>query len=154
LTIEEIINKLESYCAYSERCIEDVKLKLLQLKADPEWYDKVIEYLVENKFISEERFVSQFISGKIRIKQWGRIKIKHELKKKRISESLINKHISAIDADAYYETIKSVMLKKLKELKKETPEQKKYKLFKYAYSRGFEPDITSDAIDEIIKSIC
>ena len=42
-----------------------------------------------------------FIQGKLRIKKWGRIKLKYELRLKGIDIKIINKHINQIDEEEY-----------------------------------------------------
>jgi len=53
--------------------------------------------LIEENYLNEERFAILFAGGKFRIKQWGRIKIKYELKQKQVSDYCIKKALAAID---------------------------------------------------------
>ena len=52
----------------------------------------ILTDLILEKFIDEQRFFSEsFCRGKFRIKRWGKLKIKNELKMRKISISCINK---------------------------------------------------------------
>ena len=83
LSKEQIIQKLESFCGYRERCMAEVKQKLYQLKADERDYDFCLNYLTQNNFLNETRFTNAFVRGKNSIKKWGRKKIEMELKAKK-----------------------------------------------------------------------
>ena len=83
--------KMQSWCAYQERCQHDARNKLYELGLWPEAVENIIVKLIEENFINEERFAIQFAKGKFNIKKWGRIKIKQELKQKRVSDYCLKK---------------------------------------------------------------
>ena len=80
LTLEQALQKLKHYCAYQERCHSEVKEKLYSLGVFKKEADNIIAKLIEEGYLDEERFAIAFAGGKFRIKQWGRVKIKYELK--------------------------------------------------------------------------
>ena len=88
-SIKEAIIKIEHYCAYQERCHEEVVSKLWEMKLDLNERDEVIAHLISQNFLNEERFVSSFARGKHRIKHWGRTRITNELKAGKINQTLI-----------------------------------------------------------------
>ena len=55
-TVEEMQKKLEHYCAYQERCHQEVIQKLRQLKMIPSAIDRIIGYLIEHNYLNETRF--------------------------------------------------------------------------------------------------
>ncbi|MBK9330350.1 MAG: hypothetical protein IPM95_13870 [Sphingobacteriales bacterium] len=69
---EQIIQKLESFCSYRERCMAEVKQKLYQLKVDEKDYGFYLNHLSQNNFLDETRFTNAFVRGKNSIKKWGR----------------------------------------------------------------------------------
>ena len=96
LSEPQIIQKLESFCAYRERCESEVRQKLYQLAVEDSDTDFYLNYLKENNFLNEERFVSAFARGKFNIKSWGKRKIMQELQSKRIDSKKIQQSINAI----------------------------------------------------------
>ena len=96
-----IIEKIQSYCLYQERCVKEVKNKLFSLKVSSKSSNDIIEYLIDNDYLNEERYTMMFIQGKLRIKKWGRIKLKYELRLKGIDIKIINKHINQISEEDY-----------------------------------------------------
>ena len=149
-TFLEAKNKLESLCAYQERCQFEIDQKLISWKFPQEQRDQLIADLIANNFIDEQRFTEAFVSGKFNIKKWGKIKITSHLKQKFISNYSIQKGLKEIDLDKYWSTIVSLANKKKIELssKKGTIWEHKAKVYRYLQSKGYETDITSDAIKE------
>lgn len=145
--------KLEALCAYQERCQFELDQKLISWGFKEEDRNALLADLITNRFLDEERFAIAFVSGKFRIKRWGRIKIRSHMKLKRISEHSIKKGLSQIDPDEYWETVLQLAEKKLADLR--SPEdrwQKKAKIIRYLQSRGFEMDLSQDAADQILST--
>ena len=140
--------KIQAYCAYQERCHLEVEKKLKSWGLIPDAVDMLIVELMQHNFLNEERFARSFARGKFRIKKWGRIKIKLELKKKSIYAKCIEYAMEEIDGDAYYNTLKEVLLKKSLVEKETHPYKRKAKLTRYLVSRGFEYDLIRMAIED------
>ena len=99
LTKEQALQKLKHYCGYQERSHAEVKAKLYELGVRKADHDEIISTLIEEDYLNEERFAMAFARGKFRMKQWGRIKIKYELKQKQVSEYCIKKAFKEINED-------------------------------------------------------
>ncbi len=139
--IETVLSKTQSYCAYQERCKQEVKNKLLNYGLSSENNEFIIKKLVEDNFINEKRYAILFTNGKFRIKKWGKQKIKYELKKKEIPAIYINEAISKIDDTEYLKTLEYILNKKQKTLKEHDKYKLKNKLVAYAISKGFEQEL-------------
>jgi regulatory protein len=141
--------KLEAWCAYQERCQFEVTQKLFDWQFSVEQRDQLIADLISNRFIDEERFASAFVSGKFRIKHWGRNKIRQHLKQKRISEYSIKKGFQEIDPDEYWVTLLRLTARKLAEKKRnETIWQSRARVQRYLSAKGYEFDLIADALKE------
>ena len=142
--------KIQAYCAYQERCHQEVAKKLKSWGLIQDAVDMLLVELMQHNFLNEERFARSFARGKFRINKWGRIKIKLELKRREIYAKCIEFAMEEIDGDVYYETLKEVLHKK-SNLEKETHViKRKAKLTRYLVSRGFEYDLIRMAMDENI----
>jgi regulatory protein len=137
---DQIIAKAKHYCAYQERCISDVRKKLVHWKASKQQAEKVIEELADEKYLDEERFATLFASGKCRNNQWGKLKIEMELKKRGIPEGIVSKAISSIDSEEYTGILRNLLRRKSGEYSDGNPFEKKQKLIKYALGKGFRSD--------------
>jgi len=147
-TPKQALLKAESYCAYQERAQQEVRDKLYDWGLHQEDVEQIISQLVSENFLNEERFAIAYTLGKLRIKSWGKIKIKQSLKFKRVSEPLIKIAFSKIDLDEYEHKLSELVDKKQLLIKDKDPYIIKNKLFQYALSRGFESDIISSVLKE------
>lgn len=152
LTKEQALQKLKHYCGYQERCHSEVKEKLYNLGVWKKDHDEIMATLIEDNYLNEERFAIAFAGGKFRIKQWGRVKIKYELKQKQVSEYSIKKALKQIDEETYSDLLKKVAEEKYDSLKGEQFLVRKKKTMDHLISRGFEPALVSGITETIIKN--
>lgn len=148
LTPGQALVKAQKYCAYQERCQQEMRDKLYEWGLHSVDVEATIANLISDNFLNEERFSKAFAGGKFRIKKWGRIKIKIELKKRKISEYCIRSGLKEINETDYEKTLRDILAKKLKEIKKGQAYQKNYKAAQYAISKGFESELVWDLLKE------
>ena len=148
LTKEQALQKLKHYCAYQERCHQEVKEKLYQLGVWKKEHDAIISTLIEENYLNEERFTIAFAGGKFRMKHWGRVKIKYELKQKQVSEYCIKKAMKQIDEEEYLKTLKKLAEEKYASLKSEQYMVRKKKTMDYLMGRGFEMELIRNILEK------
>ncbi len=151
LTPEQALQKLKQYCAYQERCHAEVIDKLYQLGVWKKDHDAVVATLIEENYLNEERFAIAFAGGKYRMKQWGRVKIKYELKQKQVSNYSINKALKQFDEEAYLQTLHKLAADKYALLKNEQYLIRKKKTMDYLVQRGYEHDLIAVTMNNITK---
>jgi regulatory protein len=150
LTKEQALQKLRHYCGYQERCHSEVKEKLYELGVSKIHHDEIIATLIEENYLNEERFAILFAGGKFRIKQWGKQKIKYELKQRQVSSYSINKALKTIDEDMYRKTLQKLATQKLKTLKTENNLFiKNKKVYNFLTQKGFEQHLVAETISLI-----
>lgn len=139
---KEILSKMKAWCDRQERCHAEVRQKLWDIKAYGETADLIIAELISQNYLNETRFAQAYVSGKFRIKRWGRTKILRELKLRKISDYDIKIGLKEIDEEEYEKTIATLIEKKKTDYRKEkNPYVLKSKVSKYLISRGFEPQL-------------
>lgn len=144
--------RLEALCAYQERCSFELIKKMNQWGIDREDQDRLLAELITTNFLSEERYAEAFASGKMRIKRWGKIKIRIELKKKMISNYSIDKALKGIDLDEYWNNIVHLAERKWELLAKEKDLfKRKGKLYRFLATKGYESDLIKEAVDQVSK---
>jgi regulatory protein len=148
LSKEQALQKLKHYCRYQERCHAEVKEKLYSFGLFKQVVEECISQLIEEDYLNEERFAIQFAGGRFRIKQWGRQKIKHELKLKRVSEYCIRKALQEINEEQYTNTLNKLATKKLNSIKGQGITQfvKNQKTTAWLMQKGYEPELIRKAI--------
>jgi regulatory protein len=142
LGFNEILKRLEYFCAYQERCEFDVleKIKKLGLQ-NPEKTEMLIKRLQKDGFLDQKRFVNSYITGKVSIKKWGVNKIRAGLVQKRIEPVIIARGIMEIDTGLYQENLQSLFEKKILALKDyKTDYQQKSKVIRYLSGKGYSSE--------------
>ena len=106
------------------------------MKVNRKEHDEIIASLIEDDYLNEERFAVQFAGGKFRVKQWGRIKIKYELKQRLVSDYSIKKGLKQINEKDYIKTLNKLGEKRYAALKDEQWIVRKKKTVDYLIQRG------------------
>lgn len=150
-TAEHAYPKIRQYCAYQERSHAEVKEKLYGFGLRKPEVEGLLSKLIEENYLNEERFSESFARGHFRMKQWGKVKIKYELKQKQVSEYNIQKALSLIEEDAYLKTLKKLAETKWKSIK--SPGVNVYtrvaKTTAYLLQKGYESVYIKRVLEEI-----
>ena len=152
LTKEQALQKLKHYCAYQERCHSEVKEKLYSLGVWKKEHDAIIASLIADNYLNEERFAIAFAGGKWRIKQWGRVKIKYELKHREISDYCIRKALKQIEEKEYIEVLGKIAREKYNALKDEQYLVRKKKAMDHLIHKGYEPALVNTILETMAKT--
>ena len=147
---EEALKKMQRYCAYQDRCHQEVRKKLLAMGIYPDWREEVIVELIQENFLNEERFARSFARGKFRIKQWGRLRILRELKQRDISAYCIKKAMEEIEEEDYLQTLQLLIKKKANQLRESDSYKKRNKIVQYLLQRGYESALAWDYTKSLV----
>ena len=140
-TVQEATKKIESYCAYQDRCHKEVVSKLKELGMIPLAVDTIIAQLIEDRFLNEERFAKSFARGKFNIKKWGKNKSKYN----------ITTALKEIEPEAYLTTLDDLANKRLQQITETNIQKRRKKLADYLLYRGWESHLVYEKLQELIK---
>jgi regulatory protein len=141
LSPEQALQKARHYCGYQERCHSEVQEKLYSFGLRKPQVESALAALIEENYLNEERFAIQFAGGHFRLKHWGKVRIRYQLKQKKVSDYCIKVALAAIDEEAYGQTLSRLAEKKWEELATETNlPARKSKWQEYLLRKGYESD--------------
>jgi regulatory protein len=146
---EEILQKLEYYCSYQERCHVEVQEKLRQFTLSENEKNQIIVQLIEHNFLNEERFARCFARGKFRIKHWGKNRIVNELKQRQISAPNIKCGLTEISDEEYHDTFDKLAQRHWENIKETNLHKKKKKFCDYLLRKGWESNLVYDRLKEL-----
>jgi regulatory protein len=144
---EWILSKMKHFCAYQERCMQDVKTKLATFHLQEEVYDAIISRLMKEDYLNEERYAKAFARGKLNINKWGKNKIYAALQQRNVPELFILEGLNDIDDKDYVAVLREVIAKKSQELTEKDHNRRNKKLAKFAVLRGFESNLVWDVLN-------
>lgn len=145
----EALQKLEHFCAYQERCHDEVVSKLYSLKMTTDETDQIIVKLIEGNFLNETRFACSFARGKHRMKSWGKIRITNELKMRNISSTNINLALKEISTEEYLETFDQLSERSWNSIQENNQLKKRKKFCDYLLRRGYESNLVYEKVKEM-----
>jgi regulatory protein len=149
ISSEQALSHLAAYCSKAERCVFDVKQKLIRLEIPEKEQKAIIRKLQDEGFLNEFRFCRAFVNDKSKYNKWGYHKIKYELKKKQIAEELIEDTLSEIRPEENKERLIRLLQAKSKTVKGKTKYETEQKLMRFAAGRGFSQDDIALTMGEI-----
>ncbi|SRR5690606_6694422 len=147
-----ILAKAASYCAYQERTQQEVRERLKKWNIYGDETEEIIAELIAQNYLNEERYAKAFAGGKFRMKNWGSLKIKQELKRKGLTDYNISSAIKELDKEDYEGELMQLIQKKYESIKQSEPDpwKQKQKTARYAISKGFETELVWKAIEKVL----
>ncbi|MCI6370363.1 MAG: RecX family transcriptional regulator [Prevotella sp.] len=149
MTKEQVLYKLTSLCARAEYCQHDMLEKMRKWEVNSVDKAEIMEYLLREKYVDEERYARHFISDKLRFNKWGRRKVEQALNMKRIPESIYRPILDEQCEEDYEDILMPLLRNKLRTVKGKNSYDIRNKIIRFALSRGFETDLVLKAVDKL-----
>jgi regulatory protein len=146
-------SRLAKLCSTKEVCEHDALEKLLKWEITYPNAMSIIDWLIDEKFINNNRYAHCFVKDKYRFNKWGRIKIRYALRLKKVSSADIDDAMIEINEKEYHEILLQVVKAKILSSKENDAYKLKAKVFANAQSKGYESELIFNAIDEIQRSL-
>lgn len=140
LLYHEIVQKMEYYCSYQERCHAEVTQKLFNFNLTTAQRDELLVHLIEQGFLNEERFAKLFSISKFHQKKWGAKRIANELKQRHISDYLIRMGLKEIPPEEYKTTFDQLAEKTWETIHEKNQLKKRKKFCDTLLRKGWESD--------------
>ena len=138
LNFEQGLQRAAALCCQSEHSVADITEKLLRWGVSREDSDRIIDRLIDEKYIDESRYALAYVRDKVRFSHWGRVKIKSMLRMLRVSEQDISNAFDSFDEDEYLGVLENVIESKRRTLPEAESYASRVKLIRFALQRGFE----------------
>lgn len=148
---EKMLQRAAGLCSRQEQCTSHIREKLISWNVSREDEDQIIQKLTVEKFLDDGRYAGFYARDKFKFNGWGRIRIAHMLRQKKINEEFIEIALSQINEEQWYQVCLDLLRKKSAILTEDNPFKRKGKLMRSAASRGFEADLIYRALDQLEK---
>ncbi len=152
ITIEGAYTRAAALCSRSEHAMSDIMAKLTTWGLSAGQARGIVERLVSENFINEQRYAHAFAHDKHLYNGWGRIKIAYQLRAKGIDQQDIDDALADIDDDAYRDTLQRLLQAKWREVSGREPQLARAALLRFAASRGYEPPLIYPLVNNLIAS--
>ena len=147
MTEQEAFLQLAALCAQAEHCEQEMRDKLKRWGFDESVQNRIIERLIRERYIDNERYARAFVKDKIRYNKWGRRKVQQALWLKRIDKDIQQRVLDEIDNQEYLNVLRPLLKQKRKTVRAESDYELNRKLVRFALGRGFTFDIIRQCLD-------
>ena len=147
ITEQEALQKLSALCARAEHSSGEMLEKMRRWQLSEDARERVLDRLIDEKFVDDERFARLFVREKIRFDRWGRRKIEQALYQKGVASDISRRVLDEVDDEAYVAELKNLIAAKRRSVQAESDYEMRAKLTKYALGRGFGYNVIRQCID-------
>lgn len=146
-TEQEAYLTLAALCAQAEHCQWEMLEKMRRWEVPEEAQARVMQRLVKERYVDDERYAQAFVKDKIRYNKWGRRKVDQALWQKHIDEDIRKRVLDEVDDEEYLKVLRPLLKQKRKSTKANSDYELNQKLMRFALGRGFTFDIIRQCID-------
>ena len=132
----ELRSKMEAYCAHAEHCESEARMRLRQWHCDSKTENDIIDHLIDQNYISDERYAKAFVHDKLLYQGWGRVKIGYMLRAKKIAPDIIQTALQNIDETEYFRILTHLISQRVKSSQNLSREDLA-SLYRFLTQRGF-----------------
>lgn len=147
ITEQEAYLRLAALCAQAEHCQYEMLEKMRRWELSEAAQAKVMQRLVKERYVDDERYARAFVKDKVRYNKWGRRKVEQALWTKHIDEDIRQRVLDEVDDEEYIAVLRPLLQQKRKSTKANSDYELNGKLIKFAMSRGFTMDIIKQCIN-------
>ena len=147
MTEQEAYLQLAALCAQAEHCQQEMRDKMRRWELDETVQNRIIDRLIKERYIDDERYARAFVKDKIRYNKWGRRKVQQALWQKHIDADIQQQVLDEIDEKEYLDILRPLLKQKRKSIKAESDYELNQKLVRFALGRGFGFDIIRQCLN-------
>lgn len=149
MTEEQALQKLAALCSQSEHCTSEMKEKMTRWGIEDDAQQRIMEYLVANRYVDDRRYARSFVNDKLKYNKWGPRKIEQALWMKHIDDSIRQEALDDVDNAEYICVLRPLLQSKRKTTKAESDYEMNQKLLRFAIGRGFTFEQVKEVIDDV-----
>lgn len=151
---QQAFNQLATRCAAAEYCLDDMRRKMTAWELPEGAEERILQKLVQERFVDEQRYAAAFARDKFRYNRWGERRIALELERRHIASDTIQEALEQLDETEALKTLQALLQQKQKSTRGRNPYEINMKLMRFALSRGFSMDQARQCIDRLDASDC
>jgi len=144
---QEALLRLTAICSQGEHCSWEMAEKMRRWGIEPEAQARIMQYLVQERYIDEVRYCRAFVRDKIRYNKWGRRKVEQALMAKRVDREVYRPVLDEVDAADYVAVLRPLLQAKRRQLRGLDDYEVRARLVRFAAGRGFTFDVIRQCVD-------
>lgn len=150
ITYDAALKRAARICARSEQCGAAIRRRLAEWGVAEDVSARVVEYLYENSYIDDSRYIRSFVNDKFRFGKWGRHKIRHALNENGLSGPEVETALKKTDEDEYHQALQKAVSEKARQRGGIKTIADRASVYNFCLMRGYESELVNSAIEEYI----
>ena len=146
MTEQEAYLRLAVLCAQADHCEYEMQEKMRRWEIADDAQARVMQRLITERYVDDERFARAFANDKVKYNKWGRRKVEQAMWLKHIAEDIRQRVLDSIDDEEYIAILRPLLQQKRRSVKAHNDYELRQKLIKFAIGRGFTMDIIKQCI--------
>ena len=148
---KQVVSTMAALCSRSERCSADIRKKIIAAGLTEDEANEILDFLKEENYVDDKRYVKAYVAEKLRINKWGRVKMRYYLRMKGLPEDIIETGMETIDEKKYTDVLLKTMKEKARKIKKKNKFEKMGQIIRFTQNRGFEPELIHRHMNEVLE---
>ncbi len=146
MTEQEAYLRLAALCAQAEHCEYEMQEKMRRWQLPDDAQARVMQRLVSERYVDDERFARAFANDKVKYNKWGRRKVEQALWLKHIADDIRQQVLDDISDGDYVTVLRPLLQQKRRSVKARNDYELRMKLIRFALGRGFTMDVIRQCI--------
>lgn len=148
ITEQQALQRLMALCARGEHSSGEMLEKMRRWDVDDEAQARIMQRLINERYVDDERFARAFVNDKIKYNQWGSRRIEQALWQKGIDKETRQTVLAEIDDEQYLEVLRPLLKAKARSVKANSEYERQMKLARFAIGRGFTFNLIQQCLPE------
>lgn len=145
-----VLDRLQAQCSRREYCVKDVREKALKaLDGDSVSAAAVVQSLLDDRFVDEQRYSEAFAREKAHLTGWGPLKISAALRAKGVPADVIRTALDGADDEESSARLYGLLAAKYRSVEGEP--DAKLRLIRFALQRGYEYENVRAAVEDVLS---
>lgn len=142
LSADEAYARLADRCATTELSTGEALEKLRRLGVCRCEAIAIVQRLVNERFIDDDRFARAYVRDRVAHARWGVVKIRQSLLLKGVDRQVVDEAItSELDDEVYFRNLEAALRSKASAMASPLDYADRMKLMRFAVGRGYEPSL-------------
>ncbi len=147
MTEQEAFLRLATLCAQAEHCEYEMQEKMRRWQLPDEAQARVMQRLVSERYVDNNRYALAFARDKVKYNKWGRRKVEQALWQKHIADDIRQQVLDDISDRDYIAVLRPLLQQKRRSVKARNDYELRMKLIQFALGRGFTMDVIRQCIN-------
>ena len=137
---QSALQRLAALCSRGEHSSGEMLEKMRRWGLSEEAQARIMERLLRDRYVDDERFAHAFVNDKVKYNKWGRRKIEQALWQKGVDEEIRRRVLHEVEEEDFLTELLDLLKFKSRSITAKNDYERNMKLMRFALGRGYSYD--------------